>query len=174
MESVFQRLLISLRAGEHVGRIGRLFRQLSLKELTIRPYVAPLFDALRCSGTKTGIVSNTEAVLTQFDLARFPILLAADTVVLSSDVGVRKPDPQIFRLALERLHAEPASAVFIGNDWTADILGARGVGLRAIHVYDDTTDRAMVTNTPGVLQANRTLESIVLALRLYGWSGSPA
>ena len=38
MEPVFQRQLPSLGASDGVGRIGRLFRQLSLKELTLRPY----------------------------------------------------------------------------------------------------------------------------------------
>lgn len=85
MEPVFRGLLASLGASEDVGRIGRLFRQLSLKELTLRSYVVPLFEGLRRSGARIGIVSNTEAVLTRFDLDRFPILLMVDTIVLSSD-----------------------------------------------------------------------------------------
>lgn len=172
MEPVFRRLLASLGASDDVGSIGRLFRQLSLKELTLRPYVVPLFEVLRCSGSKTGIVSNTEAVFTRFDLDRCPILLTVDTIVLSSDVGVRKPDPEIFHLALERLHSEPASAVFIGNDWAADITGARRIGLTAIYLNEQATDRALVaTNARGVLQATPTLEAIVSALRKCGWSG---
>lgn len=172
MEPVFRGLLASLGASEDVGQIGRLFRQLSLKELTLRPYVVPLFEGLRRSGAKVGIVSNTEAVLTRFDLDRCPILLTVDTIVLSSDVGVRKPAREIFQLALERLDAEPASAACIGNDWAADITGARGVGLTAIYLSEQATDRELAaTNARGVLQATPTLESIVSALRKCGWSG---
>lgn len=172
MEAVFRRLLASLEAGDDVGRIGRLFRQLSLRELTLRPYVAPLFEALHRSGSRTGIVSNTEAVFTRFDLDRLPILLTVDTTVLSSDVGVRKPDPQIFHLALERLRSDPGSAVFIGNDWAADVTGAQRVGLRAIYLDERATDRRNVaTSSCGVVQAIPTLEAIVSALRTCGWSG---
>lgn len=173
MELVFRRLLGSLGAGEDVGRVGRLFRQLSLKELTLRPYVVPLLEALHRSGSKTGIVSNTEAVLTRFDLDRFPILLTVGAIVLSSEIGVRKPDPQMFQLALERLHAKPASAVLVGNDWAEDIAGARRMGLRAIYLDERACDRApVVTNSDGaVLHAAPTLEAIVSALRKCGWNG---
>ena len=173
MERVFRRLLASWGASGDVGRVGRLFRQLSLKELILRPYVVPLLEALCRSGSKTGIVSNTEAVLTRFDLERFPILLTVGTIVLSSDIGVRKPDPQIFQLALERLHSEPASAVFIGNDWAADIAGARRIGLRAIYLDERAYDRAPVaTNSDGAaLHATPTLEAIVSALCKCGWHG---
>jgi haloacid dehalogenase superfamily, subfamily IA, variant 3 with third motif having DD or ED/haloacid dehalogenase superfamily, subfamily IA, variant 1 with third motif having Dx(3-4)D or Dx(3-4)E len=173
MELVFQRLLTSLGVTEDIGRVGRLFRQLSLKELTLRPYVTPLLEALRRSGSQTGIVSNTEAILTCFDLDRFSVLLTVGTIVLSSDVGVRKPDPQIFHLALERLHAEPASAVFIGNDWAEDIVGARRIGLRAIYLHERACDCATVaTKADGaVLHVTPTLEAIVSALRECGWNG---
>jgi pyrimidine 5'-nucleotidase len=59
--------------------------------------------------------------------------------VLSSDVGVQRPDPAIFLLALDRIRGALATTVFIGNDWIADIAGARGVGLRAMYVDDRAT-----------------------------------
>ena len=52
---------------EDVSRIGKLFRELSLNEVCLRPYVQPLFDRLYSSGIKLAIVSNTEAVLTRFE-----------------------------------------------------------------------------------------------------------
>lgn len=175
MELVFQRLMASLGVREEIGRIGRLFRELSLKELILRPYVVPLFEALHRSVSRIGIVSNTEAVLTRYDLDRFPILLTVDAIVLSSEVGVRKPDSRIFRLALERLHSGPESAVFIGNDWTADIAGAQQLGLTAIYITERAADVApMATRSQGVLEASPTLESILSALRTCGWhEGEP-
>ena len=89
MEPVFRRLLASYAIDEDIPRIGHVFRQLSLKALTLRSYVLPLFEALRRSDIRIGIVSNTEAVLTRYDLNCFPILLRVDSIVLSSAVGVR-------------------------------------------------------------------------------------
>ena len=118
-------------------------------------------------------MSNTEAVLTRFDLESFPILRTVGAIVLSSEIGVRKPDPQIFQVALERLHSEPASAVFIGNDWAADIAGARRIGLRAIYFDERACDRAPVAaNADGaVLHAAPTLDAMVSALCQCGWHG---
>jgi putative hydrolase of the HAD superfamily len=170
MEPVFRRLMASLSADEDVGRIGKLFRELSLKEVRLRPYVEPLFDRLHRSGVKLGIVSNTEAVLTRFELDRYPILQTAHSIVLSSEVGLQKPDPQIFRLALDRIGGEPATTVFIGNDWTADVLGAQRVGLTAIYVNDQAVEDVRVTSgASNVIEVAPTLAAIVSALRMWGW-----
>lgn len=174
MEPVFGRLLDSFGAGGDVGRIGKLFRELSLKEMRLRPYVEPLFGHLRRSGVKLGIVSNTEAVLSRFELDCYPIFKTVHTIVLSSDVGVRKPDPRIFRLALDQIGCTPATTVFIGNDWDADILGAKGAGLRAIYLNDRAAQGSAVVVVPGrsdIIEIAPTFDAISAALRLYGWCG---
>lgn len=170
MEPVFRRLLDSLGAGGDVGRIGKLFRELSLKEIRLRPYVEPLFGRLRRSGVKLGIVSNTEAVLSLFELDRYPIFKTVHTIVLSSDVGIRKPDPRIFRLALDRIGCAPETTVFVGNDWDADILGAKGAGLRAIYLNDRAArGSAVVSGGSDIIEVAPTFDEIDAALRLYGW-----
>jgi putative hydrolase of the HAD superfamily len=55
-----------------------------------------------------------------------------DALVVSEAVGVSKPDPAIFRRALEQVDAAPADAVMVGDSWPADVEGARGAGIRAI------------------------------------------
>ena len=172
MEPVLRGLLASLHVAEDVGRIGKLFRELSLKKMRLRPYVEPLFERLRRSGVKLGIVSNREAVLTQFELDCYPILRTVRVTILSSEVGVQKPDPQIFRLALERIGSTPATTAFIGNDWTADVIGAHRVGLKAIYLNDRLTEGVRVAaDLPEVLEVAPTLEAIGSALKLCGWAG---
>jgi putative hydrolase of the HAD superfamily len=55
-----------------------------------------------------------------------------DALVVSEDVGVAKPDPRIFRIALERLGCGPGEALMVGDSWSADVLGARAAGLRGL------------------------------------------
>lgn len=55
-----------------------------------------------------------------------------DALVVSEEAGTSKPDPAIFRLALDRLHASAGDAVMVGDSWAADIVGARAAGIRAI------------------------------------------
>jgi putative hydrolase of the HAD superfamily len=173
MEPVFRRLLTSLEAGGDVGPIGKLFRELSVKKMHLRPYVEPLFEQLHRSGVKLGIVSNTEALLTKFELDSFPILQSAEAILLSSDVGVRKPDPEIFQLAVNRIGAALGTTVFIGNDWAADVLGARRAGIRAIYLNGEVTDGGQTrTDIGGVYEVAPTLEAISSALRMCGWHES--
>jgi putative hydrolase of the HAD superfamily len=55
-----------------------------------------------------------------------------DALVVSEAVGVAKPDPAIFHIALERIGAHAADGLMIGDSWNADIAGARAAGLRAV------------------------------------------
>ncbi|MFN2615307.1 MAG: HAD family hydrolase [Actinomycetota bacterium] len=63
-----------------------------------------------------------------------------DVVVDSSDVGYRKPDPEIYRLTCERLGVEPSRAVFV-DDIPSNVEGAQKVGLHAIRFT--TTDEVL-------------------------------
>jgi putative hydrolase of the HAD superfamily len=47
-------------------------------------------------------------------------------------VGVEKPDPSIFHLALEQARGPGAAAVYVGDLYSVDVLGARGAGLDAV------------------------------------------
>ena len=55
-----------------------------------------------------------------------------DTVLISDAEGVHKPDPEIFRRALERLGVDAAHACYVGNHPDVDVAGARAAGLRAV------------------------------------------
>jgi putative hydrolase of the HAD superfamily len=55
-----------------------------------------------------------------------------DAVIISEEVSVAKPDPAIFRLALEMLGTTAEESVMVGDSWQADVAGARGAGIRAV------------------------------------------
>lgn len=86
---------------------------------------------LREAGIKLAVVSNSEgtvgAVLDEVGLGRH-----FETVVDSWVVGVAKPDPRIFHLALERLGVPAAEALMVGDSPTADVAGARAAGVGPI------------------------------------------
>lgn len=66
---------------------------------------------------------------------RFAIHDVFDPVVISAEVGVMKPAPQIYQLALERCRVQPSEAVFL-DDFIENVAGARAVGMHAIHFQD--------------------------------------
>lgn len=86
---------------------------------------------LRARGYRVGVVSNAEGrVERDLDAAGFAGLF--ETVVDSHVVGIEKPDPGIFRIALDRLEADPATAVYLGDVPSVDVDGARGAGIFAL------------------------------------------
>jgi putative hydrolase of the HAD superfamily len=103
-----------------------------------------LLEALRSRGLRLALVSNTASPqwLLQPILERQGLVERLDAVVLSSEVGKRKPHPAIFERALEELGVEPADALFVGDRLEADILGASRVGMKTVQAYwfraDDT------------------------------------
>ncbi|WP_416440135.1 YjjG family noncanonical pyrimidine nucleotidase [Leeuwenhoekiella sp. A16] len=77
------------------------------------------------------------------------------SVTTSESVGVKKPDPKIFRYALEIAEATHAESVMIGDTYEADILGARGVGMQTIcfnyHKANLHSDERVVNTLPEIL-----------------------
>jgi HAD superfamily hydrolase (TIGR01549 family) len=85
----------------------------------------------RARGLRTACISNSngtvEGILQGLGLA--PHL---DFIIDSSKVGVEKPDPRIFQLALERAGVAAGEAVYVGDLYSVDVVGARRAGLSAI------------------------------------------
>ena len=80
---------------------------------------------------KIGIISNAWSQIAD-SLVEWGIDDAFEMVVGSGDVGIMKPDPRIFQIALENLSVEPAQAVFV-DDFIQNIHGAQALGISAIH-----------------------------------------
>ncbi|MGX9297129.1 HAD family hydrolase [Tsukamurella paurometabola] len=94
---------------------------------------------LRAAGVPVAIVSNSWGGGNLYPRERLAALFAP--VIISEEVGLRKPDPAIFRLALERLGVRPERAAFI-DDATPNVDGAAALGIHAIHHIDAGTTRA--------------------------------
>ena len=85
---------------------------------------------------RTGIVSNSFVGAREKEQERYGFEDLTDTMVYSHEVGVRKPDPAIYRLALDRLGVQPAEAVFL-DDKELAVDGARAVGMAAVQFRDN-------------------------------------
>jgi putative hydrolase of the HAD superfamily len=99
-------------------------------------------ERLRAEGRLLAVVSNT--MRTPGDtlrrvLERYGLLACFAHATFSDEVGVRKPDPEIFLATLRALGVEPSAAVHVGDDAVLDVAGARAAGLRAIHVTSPST-----------------------------------
>jgi putative hydrolase of the HAD superfamily len=93
-------------------------------------------DALPCldelAGVRLGLVTNGDGAVQRAKLANFGLAARFDCVLVSGECGIAKPDRRIFHLACAELGVAPAAACFVGDDFTADVRGAQGAGLRAL------------------------------------------
>jgi len=91
------------------------------------PGAPEALEQLRVRGVRLGVVANWDCSLPE-QLERLGLLGPFDTVVTSARAGAPKPDPAIFRLALQELHAAPERALHVGDE-PIDEDGARAAGM---------------------------------------------
>jgi putative hydrolase of the HAD superfamily len=93
-----------------------------------------LLESLRSRGLRLGLVSNAfdPGWLLHRDLEQMGIAERIDHAVFSSEVGKRKPHPEIFERALEALEVAPGEALFVGDRLYEDVRGAAEVGMATV------------------------------------------
>lgn len=96
------------------------------------PEAPRVIDEIKRQGLLVAVISNTEDGRARDSLAAAGLAERFDVIVDSHLVGFKKPDPAIFRHALELLNVEPAEAVFVGDSYAHDALAARAAGLAAV------------------------------------------
>jgi epoxide hydrolase-like predicted phosphatase len=144
----FERMLAELLITTHGGPVlaeGLLTRMLSAG--TPLPAMYELLRDLRGRGVQTALLSNSwgPAGYPRHD---FPELF--DAVVISGEVGMRKPEPRIFRHAAALLDLEPEHCVFV-DDVEANVKAAIGCGMTGVHHTEPARTRQRLTE----LFANR-------------------
>lgn len=89
--------------------------------------------ALRGLGLRLVVVSNANGTL-DAHFARLALTPLVHVILDSQVEGVEKPDPRLFRIALDRSGASPDSTIHVGDFYHVDVVGARAAGLRAVLV----------------------------------------
>jgi putative hydrolase of the HAD superfamily len=127
----------------------KLLRELHLPSLPglVSPVKGALYDTNRQPYPETlevlralrkryrlGLITNTSEVSFAPLRREFGLDGYFDSIVTSYEAGILKPDPQIFRLALERLGVTPAEAVMVGDNPRDDVVAAEAIGMRAVLV----------------------------------------
>ena len=110
--------------------------------------VEPALKRLREAGLQTVVVSNSNGTIARL-FARLGLDAYLDVVVDSAVEGVEKPDPRLFRVALERSGADPSTTIHCGDLYEIDVLGARAAGLPVV-LLDTAGMYAHVDDCPRV------------------------
>jgi putative hydrolase of the HAD superfamily len=95
------------------------------------PDAVATLGRLRAAGCALGVVSNTNGTLRRM-FRRIGLEPHFDVLVDSSEEGIEKPDPRLFEIALERTGADRSRAIFCGDIYQIDVVGARAAGLSVV------------------------------------------
>lgn len=117
---------------EAEGLLARMFGG-----FRVVPEMIDLVARVRAAGIRTVLVTNSFGV--EYPRADWPRLF--DATVISHEVGLRKPDPAIYRMALEAIGVEATAAVFV-DDMPANIAVAEALGMAAIQHVDVASTQA--------------------------------
>ena len=125
--------------GAQVEELAWLWYEPLSRCVSIEDGLHAMLADLRRGGVRLGVVSNTFVPGTVLDrhLAKLGLLEYFPIRTYSCDVRYRKPDPRIFRLALERMELPASATMFVGDKLVADIRGASRAGM--ITVLKDPT-----------------------------------
>lgn len=113
---------------------SKVFRSASLRRM--RPFEESLKILLRYKDIPKCLVSNGQRVFSEKELRFLGLYEHFDHVIFSSDVRYKKPDPRIFKIALDRLKLKPDEVLSIGDTVENDVITPREMGMEAMHVYD--------------------------------------
>jgi putative hydrolase of the HAD superfamily len=114
--------LIRRAAAARLARIRRCLMGVEEKKLA-------LLRRLRAAGIRTALVSNAD-IADIWYWKESPLASCFDETIFSYDVGILKPDPRIYALALERFGLPPAACLYVGDGGHRELRGAREAGLR--------------------------------------------
>ncbi len=125
----FERDFGAMLGVEPAGLIERLFAGLGPDEAMIAAV-----EAVRATGIDTGLISNSwgTGIYERAPMAIF------DATVISGDVGLHKPEPEIYRLGAERIGVPPERCIFV-DDLRENIEGAEAVGMAGV-LHRETAD----------------------------------
>ncbi len=142
----FWRRVLSRASGRDVSEVSAARFVASRRSWELERPLALYSDVRRCldqllaQRRRLGVISNSTSeasvrrILDHVGLVRY-----FERVVSSGTEGVAKPDPEIFRRALERLGISAAAALYVGNLRQTDALAARHAGLHSVWLHRDGT-----------------------------------
>ncbi len=110
------------------------FRVASRERFRIFDGAIDILKGLRERGAGVYLVSNAQECFTLDELSDSGLVPLLDGILISSSVGVKKPSPQIFDMALKRFSLRRDECIYVGNDMRDDVLGATKAGIRSVYI----------------------------------------
>lgn len=165
-ENVFEevcREIVELAGQDLDGRITQDLmtarKQAFLASVKVDPAVTALLTRLQ-KNFRLGFLSNypcTHSIVSS--LKHLGLYDFFESVVVSADVGYAKPHPQAYAQLIQSMNLDPAEAVYVGDNWLADVQGAKRAGMRAIWLREHVPYETFEPE-PGDLSPDAEIQSL--------------
>jgi HAD superfamily hydrolase (TIGR01509 family) len=166
VENIFEevcREIVELSGSDPSGDITKALMKARqdafIQSVTIHPDVVQLLKRLT-KKFRLGFLSNypcSHSIVSS--MKGLDIYDYFDTVVVSADVGYAKPHQETYSTLVKKMDIDPAESVYVGDNWLADIQGAKRAGMRAIWVREHIPYETFEPE-PGDSQPDAELQSL--------------
>ncbi len=132
-ERIWTRLLAENGIDEEgLARIlGETYIGIRLPTIRLDPAALPLLTALR-PRYRLGLLTNGPGEMQWPKIERLALAPYFDEILVAGDVGIYKPEPEVFEIILSRLDAAPSRALYVGDSYQMDVVGAKRAGLFSV------------------------------------------
>jgi putative hydrolase of the HAD superfamily len=113
-------------------RIADAFTEMRRNEYRLYPDAHNTVDALRNAGVRLGLVTNGSSVTQRAKIERFDLGHRFDHIQIEGEFGQGKPEPAVYRHALERLGVDAAEAWMVGDNYEWEVVAPQALGICGI------------------------------------------
>lgn len=135
------------------GFLAEAYRAASRFKLQLYPDVLKVLSALR-GHYRMAALSDGQSVWAIPELRSVGLLEYFDPVLISSDLGYRKPDPRMFEKTLDKMNLAPSEVLFIGNDMYRDVFGAHHLGIKTVFFKSNQGEQRNMGAEPDYIICN--------------------
>jgi putative hydrolase of the HAD superfamily len=151
-----------INSAEMASQLSDRYVEVSPQQTNLFPHTIETLKDLKSNNYALHIITNGFKEVQFVKLRNSKLIEFFDDILCSEEVGVNKPDPLVFKSALERTKAKSNESMMIGDDFEADILGAEKCGIRA--VLFDPHNHFRQNNEVRKIQSLREVPPIVVGL----------
>jgi len=145
LEEVLARIATPKPLPWTMNKLTRSFFEPEIKSWVLYDDTISTLSTLRDHGYRFALVSNSRSHWAVVEIMkRLKIDHYFQTILTSASVGLRKPRPEIYLRAINILGSSSDSTVMIGNSLEIDVLGAKKLGIRALHVEREIAEERPV------------------------------
>ena len=120
---------------------GQFFRVMSTEYIKLYPGTKEMLKELKKAGKNVYLLSNAQRIFTAYEMRRLDIFDLFDDVFISSDYNTKKPDIRFYKELINKHDIDVSKSLFIGNDSTTDIKGAKECRMDAFYVKSNISPK---------------------------------